>query len=289
MRRRDNQTGDSSMTVAVVTGATRGVGKGVAIALGETGTTVYCTGRSARETMTFPGLGGTVEETAAAVTKAGGEGVGVVCNHTDDAAVRAVFDRAEAERGRLDILVNSVWGGYESYHRGEPEEMARPFNEQPFDLWDKMFAAGVRAHHVAAALAVPLMASGELIVTISFFGGSYFSAGDPVAYGVAKAADDRLAVAMASQLRERGITSVSLYPGLASTESVLQPAEFLDLTGSESPLFTGPAVVALATDPDVLSLSDQVLVVAELATRYGFTDLDGSVPPSLRARFTKDA
>ena len=270
--------------VAVVTGSSRGVGKGVAIALGGAGMVVYGTGRSTG-TPTYPRLGGTVEQTAAEVTAAGGVGIGVACDHTDDDQVRDLFDRVRRDHGRVDILVNNVWGGYAAYHEERFADIDGPFWEAPPALWDEMFTAGVRAHYVASALAVPLMGAGGLIANVSFFVGSHLT-DHSVAYSVAKAADDRMAAMMARQLAGRGVSAVSLYPGLVRTESVLAGGDFFDLSNSESPEFTGRAVAALAADPDLRLLSGQTLVVAELAERYGFTDVDGRRPTSLRPTFS---
>ena len=271
--------------VAVVTGASRGVGKGVAVALGAAGHTVYVTGRSTGSAVTYPAIGGTVEETAAAVTAAGGRGVPVVCDHTDDDRVRALFARVRAESGGLDLLVNNVWGGYAAYHEDRHGDMQGPFWEQPLRVWDDMFTAGVRAHYAATVLAVPLLRPGALVVTVSFFPGSYPDGSDQVAYSVAKAADDRMVAVMAAQLAEREVTAVSLYPGLVRTEAVLRAAEFFDLSNSESPEFVGRAVAALAADPQVSRRTGQVVVAAELAAEYGFTDVDGAVPATAREFF----
>jgi dehydrogenase/reductase SDR family member 1 len=269
--------------VAVVTGASRGVGKGVAVALGEAGMVVYCTARSV-DAPTYVHLGGTVRQTAEEVTAAGGVGIAVGCDHTDDGQVRAVFDRVERDHGRVDVLVNNVWGGYAAYHEDRFTDIDGPFWASPLSVWDDMFGAGVRAHYVASVLAVPLMGPGGLIATVSFFPGTFIS-DHAVAYSVAKAADDRMVAMMARQLAERGISAVSLYPGLVRTEGVLRAGDFFDLSNSESPVFVGRAVAALAADPDVARLSGQTLVVAELAERYGFTDTDGRRPRSLRGDF----
>jgi NAD(P)-dependent dehydrogenase (short-subunit alcohol dehydrogenase family) len=271
--------------VAVVTGASRGVGKGVAVALGAAGHTVYVTGRSTGTAVTYPVVGGTVEQTAEAVTAAGGRGVPVVCDHTDDEQVRALFDRVRAESGGLDVLVNNVWGGYAAYHEDRHADMQGRFWEQPLSVWDDMFTAGVRAHYAATVLAVPLLRPGALVVTVSFFPGSYLNGADQVAYSVAKAADDRLVAMTAAQLAERRVTAVSLYPGLVRTEGVMRAAQFFDLTNSESPEFVGRAVAALAADPAVNRRNGQVVVAAELAAEYGFTDVDGSVPETARDFF----
>jgi NAD(P)-dependent dehydrogenase (short-subunit alcohol dehydrogenase family) len=269
------------MKTAVVTGASRGVGKGIAIALGAAGYEVHVTGRSTGSAVTHPAVGGTVEQTAVAVTEAGGKGVPVVCDHTDDAQVAALFDGL----GGIDVLVNNVWGGYAAYHEDRHTDMEGPFWEQPLRVWDDMFTAGVRAHYAATVLAVPKLRPGALVVTVSFFPGSYVNGADQVAYSVAKVADDRMITVMAEQLRPRQVTAVALYPGLVRTEGVMRAAEFMDLSNSESPEFVGRAVVALAADPEVARLTGQCLVVAELAEKYDFTDTDGTRPSTVRPYF----
>jgi dehydrogenase/reductase SDR family protein 1 len=271
--------------VAVVTGASRGVGKGVAIALGEAGMTVYCSARSV-DAPTYSQLGGTVRETARAVTEAGGVGIAVGCDHTDDVQVAALFEQVRQHHGRLDVLVNNVWGGYAAYHEHRIADINGPFWTCPLSTWDDMFTAGVRAHYVASVLAVPLMRAGGLIVTVSFFPGTYLG-DDAVAYSVAKVADDRMVAVMARQLAERGISAVSLYPGLVRTEGILRDQGYHDLSNSESPVFVGRAVAALAADPGLAELTGQALVVAELAERYGFTDVDGGRPRSLREQYLR--
>jgi len=273
--------------VAVVTGASRGVGKGIALALGAAGHVVYVTGRSAGDRVTFPAVGGTVDETARAVTAAGGTGVAVACDHTDDGQTAALFERVRAEQGGLDLLVNNVWGGYAAYHEDRHTDMEGPFWEQPLRVWDDMFTSGVRAHYAATVLAVPVLRPGALVVTVSFFPGSYLNGDDQVAYSVAKAADDRMVAVTAAQLAARDVTAVALYPGLVRTEGVMRAADFFDLSNSESPEFVGRAVAALAADPDVRRHTGRCLVAAELADEYGFTDLDGSRPSSIRTHFAE--
>jgi NAD(P)-dependent dehydrogenase (short-subunit alcohol dehydrogenase family) len=218
------------------------------------------------------------------VTALGGHGVAVRCDHRDDAQTRALFALVAREQGHLDILVNNVWGGYEHFADGTEFWTERGFWDAPLSRWDSMFAAGVRAHFVCGALAVPLMLplGRGLIVNTSFFAAQRDDMG--VAYGVAKAADDRLAALMAHELRPHGVAAASLYPGLVRTEGVLRAAEHFDLANSESPQFGGRAVAALASDPDVLDKSGRWLVAAELAEEYGFTDVDGSRPASCRAQ-----
>jgi NAD(P)-dependent dehydrogenase (short-subunit alcohol dehydrogenase family) len=267
--------------IALVTGASRGVGKGIALGLGEAGATVYITGRTTTEGQAAVDLPGTIHQTAQQVTELGGTGIAVRCDHTDDEQARALFDQIRSEQKRLDVLVNSVWGGYEHYNDGTEFWTETGFWTVPLSRWDKSFRAGVRAHYVASAFAAPIMIAQQsgLIVNISFFAAQRDDKG--VAYGVAKAADDRMAACMAHELREHNIAAVSLYPGLVRTESVLKAAEFFDMSNSESPQFIGRAVAALAADPDVIAKSGQVLVAAAIAQEYGFTDVDGKQPRPL--------
>jgi NAD(P)-dependent dehydrogenase (short-subunit alcohol dehydrogenase family) len=254
--------------VAWVTGASRGVGLGVAAALGRAGWVVYVTARSSQAERTGH-LPGTVEQAAAVVTAAGGRGVAVACDHRDDAAVAAVAARVTADCGRLDLLVNNVWAGYERLNAGAWDEWNAPLWEQPLELFDAMFGGGVRAHYTALALCAPLLIAtpGSLVVAVSF---AVPEAGSPgAAYAMAKAADDRLALAAARQLREHGVTSVAVHPDWVRTEGVLQFAAQVDLTGSQSPEGVGRAIAALAGDPQRLGLTGQALTITALAARYG--------------------
>lgn len=262
--------------VALVTGASRGVGKGIALGLGEAGATVYVTGRTTEEGLSAAKLPGTIYQTAAEVKNLGGQGIAVPCDHRNDDEVRAAFDRIRTEQNRLDILVNNVWGGYEHFSDGTEFWKEKGFWDMPLARWDAMFQAGVRAHYVASVLAAPMMIAQQsgLIVNISFFAAQRNDRG--VAYGVAKAASDRMAACMAHELREYNVTALSLYPGLVRTESVLK-ANF-DLSNSESPQFIGRAIAALAADPKIILKSGQILVAAALAQEYGFTDIDGQQP-----------
>lgn len=263
--------------VAVVTGASRGVGKGIAIGLGEAGATVYVTGRTTHGT-DVDGLPGTIYETAREVTDAGGQGIAIVCDHSDDAQVERAFEQIAAEQTRLDILVNNVWAGYQ---RMEHDGMFTWFNkfwEQPFWRWDAMFAAGVRAHFTTSAFAARRMVEQKrgLIVNISYWAAQKYQ--NNVMYGAAKAADDAMARDMAHELREHNVAAVALYPGLVRTEGVMKNAQYFDLSNSESPQFIGRAVVGLATDPNLMLKSGKVLIAAALAQEYGFSDIDGKQP-----------
>jgi NAD(P)-dependent dehydrogenase (short-subunit alcohol dehydrogenase family) len=267
--------------VALVTGASRGIGKGIALGLGEAGATVYITGRTVEEGKAAVDLPGTINVTAEEVSKLGGNGIAIRCDHTNDEEVKDVFQRIQDEQNRLDILVNNVWGGYEHFNDGTEFWKEKGFWTVPLARWDKMFQAGIRAHYIASVLAAPMLIAQHsgLIVNISFFAAQKDNAG--VAYAVAKAADDRMAACMAHELHQHNVAAVSLYPGLVRTESVMKAAQYFDLSNSESPQFIGRVVAALANDPNLMQKSGQVLVAAALALEYGFTDIDGKQPRPL--------
>jgi NAD(P)-dependent dehydrogenase (short-subunit alcohol dehydrogenase family) len=269
--------------VALVTGASRGVGKGIALELGAAGATVFVTGRSVE-----PGrLPGTVGATAEEVTALGGTGVAVGCDHSDDEAVRALFDRIGQEHDRLDVLVNNVYNAPAS-----ARWLGKPFWEVTPTGWDETFTIGVRSHYVAASLAAPLLMKSDhgLIAQVSSPGAVRYM--HNVVYGVAKAAVDRMTADLAHDLHPHGVAVVSIWPGLVNTEMLQMippgadgrrlltlPGEgAYDLAGAETPRFAGRAVVALAADPDVAGRSGRAFYVADLAREYGFTDVDGRVP-----------
>ena len=267
--------------VAVVTGASRGVGKGIALGLGEAGATVYITGRTSKSKTDVEKLGGTIYETEEAVTKMGGKGIAIQCDHRDDSQVEEVFKRITKGSKRIDILVNNAWGGYEKMNEGRRFTYFKPFWEQPFWRWDAMFDAGVRAAYTSSALAARMMTKKKsgLIVNISFWSAQVYM--NNTQYGVSKAAVDKMTEYMAHELKKYKVAVVSLYPGLVRTESVMRNAKHFDMSNSESPQFIGRVVAALANDPDVMKKSGQVLVAAQEALEYDIQDIDDRQPRPL--------
>jgi dehydrogenase/reductase SDR family protein 1 len=203
------------------------------------------------------------------------------CDHRVDTETVAAFQRILQETNGIDILVNSVWGGYEHMVEDGAFTWSKPFWQQPLWRWDAMFNAGVRAHYQASQLAAPGMSSKGrgLIVNISFWAARKHIGN--VAYGVSKAATDKMTADMATELKPHGVIAISLYPGLVRTEKVMEAAAWIDLSNSESPEFIGRAVVALAADPDAIRHTGKVLVAAQLAREYGFADIDGKSPRPL--------
>ncbi|CAI7974775.1 dehydrogenase/reductase SDR family member 1 [Frankia sp. Hr75.2] len=270
--------------VAVVTGASRGIGKGIALALADEGATVYVTGRTVS-----PGshpLPGTVGETAAEVDRRGGQGIAVQVDHGDDDQVAALFEQVEREQGRLDILVNNAFS--------LPEDLTEPnpFWEKPLSNWE-MVDVGVRSNFVAAWHAARLMVPRRagLIVAISGYVGVTYTYG--VVFGTCKSAVDRMARDMAVELKPHNIASISLWQGLTFTERAernisLNPTMKEQLVTNPtigcSPEFPGRVIAALVQDTDLMRHSGGTFITAELAQEYGVTDLDGKVIPSLRAQ-----
>lgn len=281
--------------VAVVTGASRGAGRGIAHELGAAGATVYVTGRSTRE-HAAPAYGqllalskmdrvpGSIDATADEVTRAGGRGIAVRCDHTQEDEVAGLFRRIEREQGRLDLLVNNAWGGHEVFDG----VFVAPFWERPMAQWDAMFDRGVRNHLLASRHAAPLFVRQKrgLIVTTTFWDRHRYLQGNLV-YDLAKSAMTRLAFAMAQELRPHGVASVAVSPGWMRTEFVLAGNDADEstwqqrpsLARTESPRYVGRAVAALARDPKVMERTGAVLRVGDLAREYGFTDIDGRVVP----------
>ena len=268
--------------IAVVTGASRGAGRGIALALGAAGMTVYVTGRTRREGAAE--LPGTVQATAEAVTAAGGTGIAIHCDHGDDRQVAAVFEQVRAEQGRLDILVNNAT----ALHPALTAE--GPFWEKPLEL-TCLLDVGLRSHYTAAWYAAPLLlANGRgLVVNTSSFGGRIYMHGP--AYGAGKAAIDKMAHDMAHDFRPFNVAALSIWMGLLSTERTRrvfdsEPEKYAALRETcESPEFTGRVIDALYRDPQLMAKSGGVWIGAELAEGYGISDLDGRKPPSHRAFF----
>jgi NAD(P)-dependent dehydrogenase (short-subunit alcohol dehydrogenase family) len=269
--------------IAVVTGASRGVGKGIAIALGATGATVYVTGRSAEGGKDHP-LGGTVQATAEAISEAGGTGIAVSCDHSDDEQVRQLFERVADEQTRLDILVNNA--------TAVPRELAKPgpFWEKSLELL-RILDVGQRSHYVASHFAAPLMlrTGGGLIAFTSSYGGRIYMHGP--AYGAGKAGVDKMAMDMAVDLRDHDVASVSLWLGFVRTERnepLFQHPDAMKgpygkfLANAETPEFIGRVIDALHRDPKRMERSGRVLIVAELAEEYGISEADGRQPKSNR-------
>lgn len=270
--------------VAIVTGASRGIGRGAALGLGEYGATVYVTGRTEDGGALPDFLKETgILRTASEVTALGGVGIAHRLDHANDNEVEKLFERVMDEQGRVDILVNSAWGG--GVHAMQPYFFNTPFWEQPVSLWDDNFSVGLRSNYVASRLAARCMVPQKsgLIVNISYYGGRHYF--NNVAYGVCKAGVDRLSEDTARELKPHGIPVFSLYPGTASTEGMVAWARFdpsVDLAAMETPRFTGRCVAALALDPDAIKESGSVKITAEVAEQYGFTDVNGNQPRSQR-------
>jgi NAD(P)-dependent dehydrogenase (short-subunit alcohol dehydrogenase family) len=250
--------------VALVTGATRGIGRGVALVLGESGATVYVSGRT------------TVDEVAEEVTARGGRGIPARTDHADDAQVEALFERIDRESGRLDLVVGNAWGGYVDHHW---RTFSAPLWEQPLSRWQTMFESGLRSQLTTARFAsTRMVAQGSGLIV---FTGGWDDPGEyleNVYYDVSKAAVSRLVAGLGHELRERGVAVVGVVPGFTRTEGVLDAfeAEGMDPPDdTHSPEYVGRAVVSVAADPDAGSLSGKSLQTATLGERYGFDDVDG--------------
>ncbi|MGB5350460.1 MAG: SDR family NAD(P)-dependent oxidoreductase [Polyangiales bacterium] len=269
--------------VAVVTGASRGVGKGIAIALGASGATVYVSGRTEEGGKKHP-LGGSVQATAAAVTEVGGRGIAVACDHSDDEQVRELFERVGDEQGRLDILVNNA--------TAVPRELAKPgpFWEKSLDLL-RILDVGQRSHYVASYFAAPILVrtEGALVVFTSSYGGRCYMHGP--AYGAGKAGVDKMAMDMAVDFRDHDVAAMSLWLGFVRTERnepLFQHPDAMKgpygkfLKNAESPELIGRVIDALHRDERRMERSGHVLILAELAQEYGISEADGRQPKSNR-------
>ncbi|MGE0621556.1 MAG: SDR family NAD(P)-dependent oxidoreductase [Pseudomonadales bacterium] len=261
--------------IAVVTGASRGIGKGIAVALGERGCEVYVTGRTT-------GAGErSIDTTAALVTEAGGVGRAVACDHGDDGEIAALFQRIGTEAGRIHCLVNNV------YRIPDPPAWGGGFWEHPLQVWDDQVGIGLRSHYVASWHAAPLLFAagpGSAIVNVSSPGGLGYLYS--CSYGAGKAALDRLTRDMAIELEPKGVAAVALYPGSVATEFVREVAASRgrDITDSQTPLFVGRCAAALLAADDLMARSGSIQWVEDLAGEFHIVDEHGRRPPGYARR-----
>ncbi len=266
---------EHSNRIAVVTGASRGIGKGIARALGEQGATVYVTGRTVGDGER------TIDTTARMVTEAGGEGRAIACDHGDDAQIEALFARIGEEAGRIDYLVNNV------YKIPDPPAWGGGFWDHPIQIWDDQVGIGLRAHYVASWHAAPWLfkaPAGAAIVNVSSPGGQnyHFSC----SYGTGKAGLDRLTADMAIELEPKTVAAVALYPGSVATEFIQDVAATrgMDLSQSQTPLFVGRSVSALLASADLMARSGSIQWVQDLAEEFDLYDEHGKRPPPYAQR-----
>ncbi|ACY99180.1 SDR family oxidoreductase [Thermomonospora curvata] len=297
---KDTLNGKLNGKVALVAGATRGAGRGIAVQLGAAGATVYATGRSTRERRSEIGRPETIEETAELVTAAGGQGIAVPCDHLDPAQVRALIDRIEREQGRLDVLVNDIFGG------DHLTEWDTPVWEHSLENGLRVLRLAIDTHIITSHFALPLLLRrpGGLVVEIGDGTTEYNDTHYRVSlfYDLSKVAVNRMAFALAKEIGPRGATAVALTPGWLRSELMLDSYGVTEdnwrdalvkephFAISETPAFVGRAVVALAADPEVARWNGQSLSSGQLARVYGFTDVDGSRPDAWRyAKEVQDA
>lgn len=264
--------------VAVVTGASRGLGRGMARALGGKGMTVYLTARA--------GSADLLAQAVAEIEAAGGKGHAIACDHADDAQVKAAFDQIGAEAGRIDLLINNAAAVY-----GADLSGSDPFWEKDIKLVD-MIDVGLRSNYIATYHAAPLLIAtpGALVAHISFYGAvSYFHG---AAYGATKAGTDKMAFDMGHDFAPTGVTCVSFWPGFVRTDALKEvPEEYLPeqlraaLPKFESPEFSGLVLEALWRDPGLREFNGKTVIGAQLGRRYGITDIDGTTPPDFIAQF----
>lgn len=280
--------------IAVVAGATRGAGRGIAVTLGEAGASVYCTGRSTRTKVVaraqdappfeLAGRRETIEETADMVTARGGVGIPVVVDHTSPANVETLFQRVQAEQGRLDILVNDVWGG------DALSEWGKPFWELELDKGFAMMERAVFSHIITSRYGTPLMLAAKNGLIIEITDGDTADYRGNLFYDLVKSSVIRLAYGMAQELKPYGITALALTPGFLRSEAMLEHFGVTEANwregakqdphfiASETPYFVGRAVAALAADPNVADKAGKVLSSWNMAEEYGFDDVDHTRP-----------
>ena len=266
--------------VCLVTGASRGIGRGIALALVAEGARVHVTARTVTDAQAaaHPQLEGSLDSLVAEARALPGVLTTHVCDHADDAQTERAVAETIAAEGRIDILVNNAWPGYENMVEGDDFTWIRPFWEQPMWRWESMIDVAVRAAFVSARAAAPSMVAHQsgLIVNISFWAAQRYD-GNAI-YGIAKAAADKMAADFAHDLRPHGVAAVALYPGLVRTEAVLRNAEYFDMSNSESPKFIGRVISGLWRDAGLMDKSGRVHVAAALAQEYDIADIDGKRP-----------
>lgn len=270
--------------IAVVAGATRGAGRGIACSLGEAGATVYCTGRSIRGKPATGTRPETIEETAEMVGDRGGVGIPAQVDHTIEHQVREFFNRVRTEHGRVDILVNDIWGG------DQLTEFGKTFWQVDLEKGKLMLERAVFSHIATSRYAAPLMIDNGTGLIVEITDGDSFTYRGNIFYDLAKTSVIRLAFAMARELKKRKITSVAVTPGYLRSETMLEHYEVTEANwqdgarkdpnfiASETPFFVGRAVAALASDPEVFKKTGRVFSSWDLGVEYGFTDIDGRMP-----------
>ncbi|UJR80747.1 SDR family oxidoreductase [Sandaracinus amylolyticus] len=270
--------------IAVVAGATRGAGRGIAVALGERGATVYCTGRSVRGAIATSGRSETIDETAERVTAAGGRGIAVRVDHTREDEVRALFGRVEREAGRLDVLVNDVWGGDAKIDFG------KTFWELDLAKSAGLIEQAVWSHVITSRHGAPLMVRANRGLIVEVTDGDSLSYRGNLLYDLVKTSVIRLAMGMGYELRRTGIAAVAVTPGFLRSEAMLENFEVSeanwrdaiakepDFAVSETPMFVGRCIAALAADPNVTARSGRVYASWTLAREYEIDDVDGTRP-----------
>ncbi len=275
--------GEINNAVCLVTGASRGIGRGIALALLAEGARVHVTGRTVTDAQAaaHPQLEGSLDSLVAEVKTLPGTLTVHVCDHADDAQTERVVAEIVAAEGHIDILVNNAWPGYENMVENDDFTWIRPFWEQPMWRWAGMIDVAVRTAFISARAAAPSMVARRsgLIVNISFWAAQRYD-GNAI-YGVAKAAADKMAADFAHDLRPHDVAAISLYPGLVRTEAVLRNAEYFDMSNSESPQFIGRVISGLWGDAGLMDKSGRFHVAAALAEEYDIPDIDGKRPVPL--------
>ena len=272
--------GEINNAVCLVTGASRGIGRGIALALLAAGARVHVTARTVTDAQAavHPQLEGSLDSLVAEAASLPGTLTVHVCDHADDLQTERAVAETIAAEGHIHILVNNAWPGYENMAENDEFTWVQPFWQQPMWRWNGMIDVAVRAAFVSARAAAPSMVARRsgLIVNISFWAAQRYD-GNTI-YGIAKAAADKMARDFAHELLPHGVAAVSLYPGLVRTEAVMRNAQYFNMSNSESPRFIGMVIAGLWRDADLLDKSGRVHVVAALAQEYGIADSDGKRP-----------